>query len=239
MKYYPHHIGDYRSATGHLSNDEDICYRRLLDRYYDTEQPLDDDVRLLARFCKVTQTVVTDILNEFFTLREGKWHSGRADAEIIKWYEASAAAKAKADARWSKQRSNAAAMQRQCSGNAETMLEPCCDDAETMLRPCCDDATQYPIPNTQVNPSSNPAGFDAFWAAYPKKIGKQAAVAVWKRKKVNGLLPNVLKAIEAQKATEQWKRDGGQYIPNPATWLSQGRWDDEVESPAGQRRNYL
>jgi len=217
MKYYPHHIGDYRSATGHLSNDEDICYRRLLDRYYDTEQPLDGDVRLLARFCKVTQTVVTDILNEFFTLIDGKWHSGRADAEIIKWYENSAAAKAKADARWAKQRENAAAMQQQCSGNAETMLEPCCDDA-----------TQYPIPNTQVNPPSNPAGFDEFWAAYPKKIGKQAAIAVWKRKKVNGLLPNVLEAIDAQKTSEQWKRDGGQYIPNPATWLTQGRWDDEV-----------
>ena len=35
-------------------------------------------------------------------------------------------------------------------------------------------------------------------------------------------------AVEAQKQTEQWKRDGGQYIPHPATWLNQMRWEDEL-----------
>ena len=32
----------------------------------------------------------------------------------------------------------------------------------------------------------------------------------------------------------QWQRDNGQYIPHPATWLNQGRWDDEL-TPAGAR----
>jgi len=42
----------------------------------------------------------------------------------------------------------------------------------------------------------------------------------------------VLSAIAAQKATDQWKKDGGQFIPLPATWLRQGRWDDEVGTVA-------
>ncbi len=35
-------------------------------------------------------------------------------------------------------------------------------------------------------------------------------------------------AIERQKCSSQWSKDGGQYIPNPATWLNQGRWTDEL-----------
>ena len=40
MNYYPFHIGDYLSATRHLSWEEDAAYRRLLDTYYTTEKPV-------------------------------------------------------------------------------------------------------------------------------------------------------------------------------------------------------
>ena len=75
-----------------------------------------------------------------------------------------------------------------------------------------------------------PPGFEAFWAAYPRKIGKRAAMTAWARLKVNGNLDKVLAAVEQQKRSEQWMRDGGQFIPHPATWLNQGRWDDEPAS---------
>lgn len=74
--------------------------------------------------------------------------------------------------------------------------------------------------------------FEAFWTAYPRKVGKQAALKVWMR-----LCPNaetsdaILTAVELQKKGRAWLRDGGQYIPNPATWLGQGRWEDEVLAP--------
>ncbi len=35
-------------------------------------------------------------------------------------------------------------------------------------------------------------------------------------------------AIEVQKQSEQWTKDNGRFIPNPATWLNQGRWEDEL-----------
>ena len=76
-------------------------------------------------------------------------------------------------------------------------------------------------PRTTVETS-----FDAFWQAYPKKVGKQAALKAFRRVKVP--LETLLTAIERQKCGSQWSRDGGQYIPNPATWLNQGRWEDEV-----------
>ena len=37
----------------------------------------------------------------------------------------------------------------------------------------------------------------------------------------------LIDAIKQQKETSQWKSG---YIPHPATWLNQGRWEDDVEA---------
>lgn len=72
--------------------------------------------------------------------------------------------------------------------------------------------------------------FEEFWAAYPKKVGKKAAEAAWKKIKPDTALHDrIMTAIGRARVTEQWQRENGRYIPNPATWLNQGRWDDEYE----------
>ncbi len=78
-----------------------------------------------------------------------------------------------------------------------------------------------------VNPL-NPL-FNRFWEAYPKKVAKEVARKAFEKVSPDEvLLAVILKAIDAQKSTAQWTRDGGQYIPNPATWLNQERWEDEI-----------
>jgi len=71
-------------------------------------------------------------------------------------------------------------------------------------------------------------GFVAFWQTYPKKAGKGAAERLWKKLKPD--LPVVLEAIERAKESDQWRKDGGQFIPFPATWLNQRRWEDEPDT---------
>lgn len=72
--------------------------------------------------------------------------------------------------------------------------------------------------------------FDEFWEAYPKKVGKKAALASWKKVKPDTeLFDKIMTAIGRAKATWQWQRENGRYIPNPKTWLNEGRWDDEYE----------
>ena len=76
--------------------------------------------------------------------------------------------------------------------------------------------------------------FNEFWTAYPKKVGKEAALKAWKKIKPNaGLFGKMLKTITQAKTSEQWHREKGRFIPNPATWLNQGRWDDEMPSAEG------
>ena len=69
--------------------------------------------------------------------------------------------------------------------------------------------------------------FKTFWNAYPKKVGKKAAIRAWDNARDKPDVAAILAAIAHQRASPQWQRDGGQYIPNPATWLNQGRWDDQ------------
>ena len=69
--------------------------------------------------------------------------------------------------------------------------------------------------------------FDVFWANYPRKVGKEAARKAFSRLSMtNELLSQMLSAIKQQCSSPQWTKDNGQYIPNPATWLNQGRWED-------------
>ena len=78
--------------------------------------------------------------------------------------------------------------------------------------------------------------FNKFWAAYPKHIAKQSAVKAFEKLKPDEkLLEAMLKAIAMQKESKQWEKDGGAFIPYPATWLNQRRWEDEL--PQGETDN--
>lgn len=94
--------------------------------------------------------------------------------------------------------------------------------------------------NVNNDKNKNNGHFDRFWNAYPKKVGKLAAFNSFKKiKNPSEMICVILDAIEKQKNTDQWKKDNGQFIPNPSTWLNQGRWEDEVETKkCGLRINY-
>lgn len=73
--------------------------------------------------------------------------------------------------------------------------------------------------------------FSCFWKAYPSRVGKKAALKAWDRAKDRPPIEVILAAIEAQKKGRKWKEG---YVPNPATWLNQGRWADEPEEKVGE-----
>lgn len=70
--------------------------------------------------------------------------------------------------------------------------------------------------------------FNAFWRAYPRKVGKQAAMKAWAKLKVDDKLQAaIMGALTVQRQSEQWRRDV-RFVPHAATWLNGRRWEDEV-----------
>lgn len=66
------------------------------------------------------------------------------------------------------------------------------------------------------------------WEKFPRKVGKKAAWRAWQKARDRPVLYHLLAAIDLAIGSEQWQRG---IIPNPATWLNQGRWADEVPVP--------
>lgn len=100
--------------------------------------------------------------------------------------------------------------------------------AESEKKPIPESIKRPPKGNGAANHGSN--GFDEFWETYPRRVAKSTAYKVWARiapdeaKKIQ-----ILSALRAQCATADWRREAGKYIPYPATWLNQQRWEDELK----------
>ena len=88
-------------------------------------------------------------------------------------------------------------------------------------------------PNPGSESKTRETRFGEFWAAYPRKQGKGAAEKAWGKIKPNAeVFDQIMNAVESQKHCEQWQKHNGQFIPNPATWLNQRRWEDEPGTPS-------
>ena len=89
------------------------------------------------------------------------------------------------------------------------------------------------LPSGKDEQSPMQRRFDRFWKAYPRKVGKGAAEKSFAKYKPDDVLTDtMIRAVETAKRSREWQKDGGQYIPHPATWLNQRRWEDEL--PAAQ-----
>lgn len=95
--------------------------------------------------------------------------------------------------------------------------------------PKADDVTIEPTDETEY--AYDPL-FLKFWPLYPKRVGKGAAYRAWKKIKPapsQKLFDKIRLKLDVQRETPDWKKENGKYIPHPATYLNQRRWEDEVE----------
>lgn len=118
MHFYSFNIKEYHHATVHLTAEEDLCYRRLLDMAYDSEKPLQVDG--LARKVRMPQETVDAILSEFFVPSEDGWQHTRVQAELEKAYSKSEKAResAKASHAARERKANAMRSHDECTAKA-------------------------------------------------------------------------------------------------------------------------
>lgn len=213
MHFYDFNIGDYAKKTQHLSNEEDLAYRRALDIYYDTEKPLpineSGGLTTLSRRLRVGIEALQNVINEFFPDGVNK----HADEKIAEYH-----------AYLSKQSANGKRGGRpKTKGIKPTDNPPLSQNNPVPSQPL----TTKPLTTNQKE--SKPLSeysdeFEEFWMVYPKKTGKGGAYSSWRKQ--HPPAKQVLKSLEWQIKSEDWTKQGGQYIPLPATYLNQRRWED-------------
>ena len=115
MHYYQFNIGDYQSHTAHLTDLEDLAYRRMLDWCYLHEKPLPLDSEEIARLVRMRthNDCIAVVLREYFKKTKDGWISSRVLLEMDRVGEKSNKARASAKARW-----DANAKRTQSEGNA-------------------------------------------------------------------------------------------------------------------------
>lgn len=85
---------------------------------------------------------------------------------------------------------------------------------------------------SENSPPTQDIWFSQFWDEYPKKVSKKDAQSAWKSLKVGPeLMAKIMDGLRKWITSDQWTRDGGQFIPYPATWLRKRRWEDNIEQP--------
>lgn len=108
------------------------------------------------------------------------------------------------------------------------------------FRPNLTQSNLTELKRTQQNPEQAlaPVGarrtadvlFEQFWKAYPKKKAKDDARKAWDKRRPDGELSQTIQAaIASQRQSPDWLKDGGRYIPFPATWLNRGQWTDSAD----------
>lgn len=235
VPYIALYPGDFLADVGHLGNSELGVYWRLLLVYYRDGRPLPTDLYRLRRIAMTFSTeecrALDSILEEFFspsTNPDGSrcWRHKRADSELERANRFLAAKRGGAEKARQKlaEKRAKSLISAQASAQASTLIS---DQASALV------SGGESEPESDISPlppkgGRLPEGFEAFWTAYPRKVGKDAALRAWRTKvRAAETRDAVMDALAVQKESDQWTKENGRFIPNPATWLNQGRWKDE------------
>jgi len=219
MIWYKFHIGDYITHTKHISDAEDLAYRRLLDLYYMSEKPISLDVKLVARKIGMEIEETESVLVEFFELHDDGYHNNRADVEIAK-YQSQVATNREIGKRGGRPKSL-------INKGLQTIKTESVTESDTNTNP-----KKIQIQKKNNNISSK---FDEFWQLWPtskRKVAKSTCETKWIKHKLDEVADRIFSHVSALKTSEQWTTG---FEPAPLTYINQKRWEDDVESAPMRR----
>ncbi len=213
MIWYKFHLGDYITHTLHLSDAEDLAYRRLLDLYYMSEEPIPLNTELVARKIRLDLDITESVLGEFFERTEIGYQNSRCDAEIAKY-------------------------QHQVATNRSLGKRggrPKKTESETESKPNTNPKKKQ---NKNISISSA-TRFEEFWAAWPsskRKVGKAAVLVKWEKGGLDEVADVIIANINDLKSSEQWTSG---FEPAPMTYINQRRWEDEMTTDVAPSRRVI
>lgn len=201
MIWYKFHLGDYITHTMHLSDAEDLAYRRLLDLYYMSERPIPLDTESVSRRIRLDLDITESVLGEFFERTDEGYRNHRCDVEITKYQH---------------QVATNTLLGKRGGRPKKTESEPNQNRNETLTEE-----------EKEKTISSQATRFEDFWSVWPtskRKVGKAAVQAKWKAKHLDKVADQIIAHVSSMKTSEQWTSG---YEPAPMTYINQRRWEDE------------
>lgn len=233
LTWFPFYVNDWLGSQDidMMTAEQTGAYISLLARSFNCspECCLPNNDRLLQRWSKMTETDWESqkdaVLSKFDEIENGQylrneklWRTYQTQRD--KQQQAIDAAKA----RWEKD-------SRKPSPSVPTGPTTPAEEATEDL--ASGGANNLPESHGQGGGNSKPraytAAFERFWAAYPNRTGKLAAARAFEKARKMADVDTIVAAVDAHCDSDKWNKEGGRFIPNPATWLNQGRWDDEIE----------
>ena len=206
MIWYKFYLGDYITHTNHLSDAEDLAYRRLMDLYYISEKEIPLDTSLVARKIRLDLDITESVLGEFFVKTENGYFNGRCDSEIRKYQS-----QVKINQEIGQRGGRPKVVKKQQAAKIET-------ESVTVGNP-----NQIQIQNNTIS------SFDDFWRAWPtskRKVGRAECEKKWIKMGLDKIVDRIISSVNEMKGSEQWTTG---FDPSPLTYINQRRWED---SPA-------
>jgi len=234
VKWYKFAAAEYQIKTIHLSDAEDLAYRRLLDMAYLSEKPIPLDTNLVSRRIRLDQDIVEQVLSEFFEKTAEGYRNRRVEEEVLA-YQTIIERNLKG-AKAAAQKAAERAAQGVKRRSPRTLTEPTSDHQGNL-----EGSSENTIANLEGNQNKNKnisplppsGGFDRFWSAWPsspRKVGKAACFKTWLKHGMDEHCDRIVSHVSRLKGTTQWLTG---FEPAPQTYLNQKRWlDDEVASTA-------
>lgn len=97
----------------------------------------------------------------------------------------------------------------------------------------------FPLRGSGRKKSADMDGFALFWQEYPRKAAKAAALKAWQKLNPSPeLVERILAHVRDHKRSQDWIKDGGQFVPYPATFLNGRRWEDDIPPDTGPGMAY-
>jgi uncharacterized protein YdaU (DUF1376 family) len=212
MHYYKFEISVWNLHTAHLTLVEEAVYRRLIDHYYDTEQPIGSDFNAMLRRLRLEdyRDEVVIILNEFFQQVDNGFRNKHCDQKIADY----------------KKQKKINKINGKSGGRPKKQLETHSVTNGLPLVTLTTNNKQETINNKQLT-NLTLERFELFWKSYPRKISKDSAKKSWLKINPNDeLMEKIVKAVSYQKLSEREEK----FIPHASTWLNGKRWEDEITS---------
>ena len=241
MHYYKRNIGDYAKKTGRLSILEHGAYTLLIDSCYDRERfpTMREAIEWSWAISAEEVAAVESVLARFFDLVDGRYIQNRISEEIENYHNNAnnnqrIAIEREAKKREARENARLSSTKREQSVNVpytnEHGLAPNQEPLTTNQEPRTIESKALVAAATVGQGSSRSELFDKFWKLYPNKTAKAAALKAWEKlKATDELSSEIMAGLASQVTSADWTKDGGKFIPHPATWINGKRWTDEVK----------